>query len=86
MNERVKWLFTKRVKVPKNYRKFLWDYPSGFAPLEIFLLRILTYGKFEDVKQLYEKYSDECLSIAERYNNLKRGVKFWLRYWNERKI
>jgi len=40
------------------------------------ILKVLTYGKFEDIKRLYEMYPTQTLSVVESYPDIKRGVKY----------
>jgi len=80
---RLKWDYTKKVKIPKSYKQFLWDYPDGTAPLEMMILRILTYGTFQDLEWLYKKYSEETNKLAFKYPVIKRGVRFWVRKWHD---
>jgi hypothetical protein len=79
---RLKWDYKIKVKIPRTYRKFLWDYPGGTAPLEMMVLRILTYGTFRDITRLYREYSKEAYKLAFKYPAVKRGVRFWIRRWH----
>lgn len=82
--ERIKQKYFEKVSIPKRYKRFFWDHPEGKVYLEKFILRVLIYGDFEDIKMLYKKYPCQTLDIAFRYPEIKRGVKFWLRWWHER--
>jgi len=42
-SRRTKWVYIQIVAVPVPYRKLLWEYPSGKAPLEKMILRLLVY-------------------------------------------
>lgn len=83
---RVRWRYPAPVEVPPIYQKFLWDHPEQVAPLEKFILRILTYGKFEDIRWLYNKYPEETKDIVRRYKEIKRGIRFWIKYWENNGI
>lgn len=52
--------------------------------LEKFILRILHYGNFEDIKWLYENYPEETYQVSMKYPEVKRGVRFWIRLWKEK--
>lgn len=81
--ERITWKYFQPVRIPETYKKFLWDHAEGTVHLEKFILRILTYGGFEDVRWLYQKYPQETLDVAHRYPHIKRGIKFWLKVWRD---
>lgn len=51
--------------------------------MEKFILRLLTYGRFEDIRWLYQTYPEESWDIAQRYPEIKRGIKFWLKRWKD---
>ena len=84
-SERLKIDYKKKVEIPEKYKGFFWDCPDGSVILEKYILRILSYGDFEDVKEIYENYPDEVFKIAFKYPEIKRGVKFWIRRWKELK-
>ncbi len=73
--------YKERVHIPEKYRRFLWDYPDGYAPLESFVLRVFKYGKFEDIKWIYDNYPDESYYVISTYPDTKRGVKYWIKRW-----
>ncbi len=73
--------FRKKVRIPDEFKKYLWDYPEGTSPLETFILRILLYGKFEDIKVIYNKFPKETHYVANTYPQIHRGVKFWINRW-----
>ncbi len=83
--QRVKWKYIQKFSIPEKNRKFLWDYPEGSAPLEIYLLRLLTYGSFEDIRNLFSQFPDEVNNMVQRYPQIHRGVIFWIRHWYEAK-
>lgn len=83
---RIKWTYPQRVSFPSKYKKFLWEHPNQKAPLEKIIYRIFTYGSFDDIRWLYEKYPKEAVTLSKKYNNIKRGVKFWMEYWNGKRI
>ena len=81
---RIKWKYLREVPVPKEWRVWLWD-EDVKAPLEKLIYRVLTYGKFEDIRKIYEMYPQETYELAFRYPDIKRGVRFWLKVWHDRK-
>lgn len=83
---RVKWRYLKQVEIPQRYQTFLWDHPAGRAPLEKFLVRLFTYGQFEDLQWVYAHYPKESIDIISRYPDIRRGVKFWIRRWHENEL
>ncbi len=83
---RIKPTYTTTVKIPKEYKTFFWDCPQGKVFLEKFIMRILQYGRFEDLKWVYKKYPEETYDIAFKYPEIKRGVKFWIKWWGENGI
>jgi len=82
VSERIPIHYRAVVNVPADLQKFLWDYPEGKAPLEKLLLRTLEYGSFEQVKRIYRRYPEECYDVVNRYQHLKRGIKYWIREWS----
>jgi len=83
--ERLKIEYRKKVEIPEKYKKFFWDCPAGSVFLEKYILRILNYGNFEEIKELYNRYPKETFKIAFKYPEIKRGVKFWVKRWKELK-
>lgn len=83
--KRIKITYKQNVKIPEKYRVYFWDNPDDEVYLEKFILRILYYGKFDDIRWLYENYPDETYDIAFKYPEIKRGVKFWIKRWREKK-
>jgi len=83
--KRIKPVYTKIINIPKRYKMFLWDEPTGKTYIEKYILRILYYGDFEDIKYIYRKYPNETFNIAFRYPEIKRGVKFWIKLWKTKK-
>ncbi|RMH54648.1 MAG: hypothetical protein D6679_13165 [Candidatus Hydrogenedentota bacterium] len=82
--KRIPWICPQEVEVPEVWRRYLWDYPDGFAPLEKLLVRVLEHGDFTEISQLYSRYPKETFETANRYS-VRRGVRYWLRRWNEGK-
>jgi len=78
---RIKWKYTQEVPVPEEWKVWLWD-EGAEAPLEKLIYRVLTYGKFEDIRKLYQMYPRETYELAFRYPDIRRGVKFWLKVWH----
>jgi len=77
-------IYTRNVEIPGKYYKYLWDHPGREVILEKFILRILMYGKFQDVKWLYKKYTVETYEIANKYSEVHRGVLYWINLWHLR--
>jgi len=84
-SERLKIEYKKKVKIPEKHKSFFWDCHDGSVILEKYILRILTYGNFEGIKELYNEYPEETFKIAFKYPEIKRGVKFWIKKWKELK-
>ncbi len=82
--KRIKPKYTQTVRIPKKFKSLFWDCPNGKTYLEKFILRILNYGSFKDIKWLYKKYKNETFDIITRYDDIKKGVKFWIKFWAER--
>lgn len=78
--ERIKWDYFEYVEIPDEFRIFLWDYKKK-APLEILILRVLTYGNFYEIEKIYKLYPEETFKISFKYPEIKRGVKFWIKRW-----
>ncbi len=81
--KRIKMVYKEWVEVPEPFRKFVWDALDGKAPLESIILKVLTYGKFEDIKRLYRMYPEETYSVVSRYPDIKRGVRYWIKRWQK---
>lgn len=77
---RIKWDFTEKVSIPDTFKNYLWEY-KDFAPLEILIKRVLQYGNFEEIKEIFELYPNETFHIVLKYQDLRRGVKFWIKKW-----
>jgi hypothetical protein len=78
-------IYKKMINIPKKYKMFFWDEPTGKTYVEKYILRILYYGNFEDIKYIFKKYPKETYVIAFRYPEIKRGVKFWIKLWKTKK-
>ena len=78
--KRIKWDFFQFVEIPEEFKLYLWEYKDR-APLEILILRVLTYGSFEEIEKIYSIYPVETFKIAMKYPEIKRGVKFWVKRW-----
>jgi hypothetical protein len=74
--------FKKTVKIPKEFSKYLWDHPTKSAPLEKLIVRVLKYGNFEEIKKIYLAYREEVYDVIQRYPDIKRGVRFWIKRWH----
>lgn len=73
--------YTKMVRVPAKYAKYLWDHKGIKVPLEKYLLRMLMYGDFENVKFFFSKYPEEVHYISNQYPQIDRGVRYWINQW-----
>lgn len=73
--------YKEKIIIPEKFKRYFWDELEGFTFLEKFILRIFKYGDFEEIKEVYKKYPDECYEIAMRYSDVKRGIRFWVRRW-----
>ena len=82
--ERIKLTYTRSVTIPERFTPLFWDEPEGKTILEKFILRLLNYGNFEEIKWVYDSYPDETYDIAMRYPDIRRGVRFWIKLWREK--
>lgn len=81
---RIPWKYKQPVEVPRQFKPLLWDHPEETAPLEKLIVRVFQYGSFEELRWLFTNYPQESFDTVERYADIKRGVKFWIRNWYER--
>jgi hypothetical protein len=79
---RIKWVYTHSVPIPEHLQSLLWD-EQGYVPLEKLITRVLDYGNYDEIKYIYDTFPQETTDITFRYPHIKRGVKFWIQYWNE---
>lgn len=79
---RIKWKFVDKVTIPDHLKQLLWDEHTQVA-LEKLIVRVLQYGNFDELQYIYTKYPEETTDVMKRYPNLRRGVKFWIAYWNK---
>ncbi len=79
--KRIKLKYKEWVEVPEPFKRFVWDSVDGKSPLEDIILKVLTYGRFEEIKTLFKMYPEETYDIAMRYPDIKRGVKYWVKRW-----
>ncbi len=86
MPPRIKWKYYQQVRFPDRFKKLVWEHKNCKAPLEKHILRIFTYGRFEDLQWLYQKYPEESFALSKKYDDIKRGVKFWIEYWHGQRI
>jgi len=78
--KRIKPEFAHNVHIPKKFQRYLWEH-SCTAPCEKIILRVLTYGNFDEVKEIYTLYPEETFKIVNKYPGIKRGVKYWVHHW-----
>ncbi|WP_297212347.1 MULTISPECIES: hypothetical protein [Thermodesulfovibrio] len=79
---RIRWDFFEKVIIPEEFSKYLWDYKIE-APLEVLILRVLRYGKFEEIERIFRLYPEETETIAFKYPEIKRGMRFWIKRWKD---
>lgn len=75
---RISPVYTEHVAVPRELRPFLWDCPDGHAPLEKVVLRALTYGSFNHLRFVCQKFPAAARRVAKTYPDLRRGVRYWV--------
>lgn len=80
---RIPLKYRKKVILPKNLKMLLWDHPDQPVMLEKIITRVLKYGRFEEIKWLYDTYPRQTYDVTNRYSDIKRGVKFWINHWNK---
>ncbi len=78
--EQLKIKHKQWVSIPTKWKPFLWSYQHK-APLEKLIVAVCRYGKFEDIKQLYQLYPKALEEIALRRPDIPRGIKFWVKRW-----
>jgi hypothetical protein len=78
--QRIMWDYEEEVKIPDKFKMYLWEYKDK-APLEILIIRILKYGDFEEIREIYNLYPEQVYKISNKYPDMKRGVRFWIRRW-----
>jgi hypothetical protein len=79
---RQKLEFTQKVTIPNNLKLLFWDCPDNTTFLEKYIKRVLDYGNFEEIKFVFHQYPKETFHIAMKYKDIRRGVKFWIKEWN----
>lgn len=82
---RIKPEYIQPIEIPDNLQMLFWDCPEQKTYLEKFIKRILDYGNFEEIKWCFEHYPNETFVIAFKYPDMRRGVKFWIRLWNNQR-
>lgn len=82
---RIKPEYTEEIEVPYSFRQYLWDHPNGRAPLEKVIYRLLVYPSFAGIKWLMTNYPDETFKLANKYPDIPRGARFWVKnLYNEK--
>lgn len=84
IQNRIKATYPEKSKIPCGMEKYLWEHRKT-APLEKIILRVLLYGNFEEIKKIFLLYPGETSVTAEKYPDVKRGVLFWIKRWNDGK-
>jgi len=77
--QRIKPQYTQKVEVPQAFRKFLWDHPTGKAPLEKVINRLLVHATFENIRWLMKYYPEATFRVTQKYPDVPRGAKFWVK-------
>lgn len=73
--ERIIPNFKQKVKTNPKYKRYMWDYPQNIAPLETYILRILTYGDFNVIKWVCKKFELGALANTNDNQPLSQSVK-----------
>lgn len=81
MIQRRKLDFVQIVKIPERFQNLFWDC-KGTTYLEKLIKRVLDYGNFEEIKDIYQMYPKETTQLVFKYKDLRRGIKFWIKLWN----
>ncbi len=84
IQNRIKPSYPEKLPIPHGIKKYLWEY-NKTAPLEKIILRVLLYGKIEEIKKIYLLYPEETSVTAGKYPDIKRGVLFWIKRWSDEK-
>ena len=85
-NTRIVPKYTQLVNIPVELKKFLWD-ETDKTPAEKLVFRVLSYGNFEQIQEVFDKYPEICFYVIHTYPEIHRGVKYWIKQWyNERKV
>ncbi|NPA42515.1 MAG: hypothetical protein GXO27_00590 [Chlorobi bacterium] len=78
--KRIKPRYTQPVSVPPEHKSFLWD-EKDQAPLEKYVYRVLSYGNFRDIKNIFVRYPEAAHYVANTYPEIPRGVRYWVNVW-----
>jgi len=81
--KRIKSVYNELVPISVEIKELLWDIQNDEVQLEKLIVRVLTYGKFDEIKMTYDKFPNQCIDIIQRHDYISRGVKFWIRRWSE---
>ncbi len=81
MIQRQKLDFVQSVPFPEQFKILFWD-SEGTVILEKLIKRVLDYGDIEDIKTIYQMYPKETTHLVFKYEDLRRGIKFWIKLWN----
>lgn len=80
--ERKPSVYKEWVVVPPRFAHLVWDAHEGKAPLEELVHRVLVYGKFEDIRDIYSLYPEAVTHVGLTYPDIHRGVRFWIKEWS----
>ena len=81
--ERIVPKYTEWIEIPERFRAFVWDALEGKTPLEDIILKVLLYGKFEDIRDAFALYPDAVIHVALSYPEIHRGIRFWIKKWRD---
>jgi hypothetical protein len=59
--------YRTKAAVPRSMKPLLWDERGGGkAPLEKLILRVLIYGRFEELHQVYSRHPSQSFEMLSR--------------------
>ncbi len=73
--ERIKWDYFEKVEIPEDLKKYLWDYEDEVY-LEVLILRVLTYGNFEEIRKYMNFIQKKLTKLPLNILKLKEGSNF----------
>ena len=80
---RIRWRYTERISIPPAWRRWFWDHPEGTVPLEKLTLRVVQFGDYEAIHEVYAMNPDAFRDVVQRHHrDVPRGVFFWIRVWD----
>uniref|UniRef100_A0A832EJP5 Uncharacterized protein n=1 Tax=Desulfacinum infernum TaxID=35837 RepID=A0A832EJP5_9BACT len=79
---RIPLVYKEWVPVPPRFAAYVWDPLDGKAPLEDLVHKVLVYGNFEDIREIYALYPQAVFHVALTYSDIHRGVRYWIKEWS----